>query len=116
MTSAVKTFAARDLLAGGIRIGNIAESSPELLGQAKAIEELHRGDDVWIRTSASTGIMRSAAISPTTVKRHRELPNITRLSCSSWEPLVGREMLKARKHWRGWAKGAGWLAVRVNAE
>ena len=58
------TFAARDLLrASGYESEIYAEElRPELLGHAKPIEDLPRGDDVWLLYQCSTGSELGSAV------------------------------------------------------
>lgn len=94
------TFAVRDVLrAAGYESEIYAEElRPEVLGQARSVDALVRGDDDWLLYQCSTGSDRGAHLAdhgePVVVNYH----NITPAEFfMPWEPLVGREMINARK-------------------
>ena len=109
------TFAARDLLrAAGYESEIYAEElRPELIGQAKPIEDLPRGDDIWLLYQCSTGSELGSHLADHGEAVIVNYHNITPAELfMPWEPLVGREMLKARQQLaRVVPKARGALAV-----
>ena len=109
------TFAARDLLrAAGYESEIYAEElRPELIGQAKPIEDLPRGDGIWLLYQCSTGSELGSHLADHGEAVIVNYHNITPAELfMPWEPLVGREMLKARKQLaRVVPKARGALAV-----
>jgi glycosyltransferase involved in cell wall biosynthesis len=109
------TFAARDLMrAAGYESEIYAEElRPELLGQARPIEDLPRRDDSWLLYQCSTGSELGSHLADHGEAVIVNYHNITPAELfMPWEPLVGREMLKAREQLATVApKARGALAV-----